>query len=74
MRKGSAEAKAWGEKMRKARMGNKSKTHKGDEDYTTKKGDKDHHVKGKNVKGTRPFTAPRKSKLSGGGRGQNLVH
>ena len=77
MRKGSAEAIAWGEKMRKARGGkknDKSKTHKGDKDYTTKKGDKDHHIKGKNVKGSRPFTAPRKSKLSGGGRGQSLVH
>ena len=62
MIKGSAAAKAWGEKMRKARMqggkkGDKSKTHKGDKDYTTKKGDKDHHIAGHNVKGSRrPFS------------------
>ncbi len=62
MRKGSAEAKAWGEKMRKARMhggkkGDKSKTHKGDKDYTTKRGDKDYHMGGHDVKGKRrPFS------------------
>ena len=53
MRKGSAEAKAWGEKMRKARggkKGDKSKTHKGDKDYTTKKGDKVYHQGGHMVK------------------------
>ena len=81
LKKGSAEAKAWGEKMRRARAakghrggkrGDKSKTHKGDEDYTTKKGDKDYHPKRRNVKakgGRRPYTL-----AHGGGRGQGLVH
>ncbi len=34
----------------KSTKGAKSKTHKGDKDYTTKKGDKDFHEDGKDVK------------------------
>jgi hypothetical protein len=32
------------------KKGDKSKTHKGDKDYTTKKGDKDFHEKGHDEK------------------------
>ena len=66
MRKGSAEAKAWGKKMAAARKGgskkgDKSKTHKGDKDYTTKRGDKDYHRGGHDVKGKKnPFTQRRR--------------
>tara|TARA_R110000744_G_scaffold159998_2_gene276192 strand:+ start:8395 stop:8628 length:234 start_codon:yes stop_codon:yes gene_type:complete len=33
-----------------SKKGTKSKTHKGDKNYTTKKGDKDHHQDGEDVK------------------------
>ena len=36
--------------MKGRKKGRKSKTHKGDKDFTTKKGDKDYHEGGKNVK------------------------
>lgn len=43
-------------KINGSKKGAKSKTHKGDMDYTTKKGDKDFHQKGKDVKkSTRPY-------------------
>ena len=43
--------------------GAKSKTHKGDKDYTTKKGDKDFHQGGKDVKKKRkPYTKSTKQK------------
>ena len=39
-----------------SKKGAKSKTHKGDKDYTTKKGNKDFHQKGKDIKKTkRPY-------------------
>ena len=44
MKKASAERKGGSKK------GDKSKTHKGDKDYTTKKGDKDFHEGGHDVK------------------------
>ena len=45
-----------GSKTSKTGKGAKSKTHKGDKDYTTKKGNKDYHQKGKDVKKTkRPY-------------------
>tara|TARA_A100001201_G_scaffold135211_2_gene123335 strand:- start:530 stop:826 length:297 start_codon:yes stop_codon:yes gene_type:complete len=48
------EAKA----MRGRKKGSKSKTRKGDMDFTTKKGDKDFHEKGKDVKKKRsPYQA-----------------
>ena len=38
------------------KKGDKSKTRKGDKDYTTKRGDKDFHEGGKDVKkGRRPY-------------------
>ena len=43
------EAKA----MKGKKKGSKSKTRKGNKDFTTKKGDKDFHEKGKDVKKTR---------------------
>ena len=53
--------------------GDKSKTHPGDMDYTTKRGDKDFHRKGHNVKGKdgrKPFKAPRHQDLGrGAGKG-----
>ena len=42
--------------------GAKSKTHKGDKDYTTKRGDKDFHRKGHNVHKKR---APYRKKKKG---------
>ncbi|MBA59921.1 MAG: hypothetical protein CMQ40_12225 [Gammaproteobacteria bacterium] len=52
-------AKARAAKKRKHRggkKGDKSKTHKGDLDYTTKRGDKDFHRKGHDVhKKRRPY-------------------
>ena len=36
--------------MKGVRKGSKSKSRKGDKDFTTKKGDKDFHRKGKDVK------------------------
>ena len=40
-----------------SKKGDKSKTHKGDLDYTTKRGDKDFHQKGHDVKKKRrPYT------------------
>lgn len=55
----SAEAKAAYNKAKGIKTGHKgapSKTHKGDMDFTTKRGDKDFHRKGKDVrKARRPF-------------------
>ena len=43
--------------MKGKTKGTKSKTHKGDKDFTTKKGDKDFHHGGKDVKEKRkPYT------------------
>ena len=39
--------------MKGRKKGTKSKTRKGDKDFTTKKGDKDFHEKGKDVKKAR---------------------
>ena len=59
LKKASAERK----KNRGSKKGDKSKTHKGDMDYTTKKGDKDFHEGGKDVKKKkRPYR--RKTKKS----------
>jgi len=39
------------------KKGSASKTHKGDKDFTTKKGNKDHHVGGHDIKtGSAPYT------------------
>lgn len=47
------------------RKGSKSKTHKGDLDFTTKKGDHDFHRKGHDIKlRKRPFTMHRKKAKS----------
>jgi len=46
------------------RKGSKSKTHKGDKDYTTKKGDKDFHEGGHDVKKKRkPYKKTNKKKM-----------
>jgi hypothetical protein len=59
LKRASAERK----KKRGSKKGDKSKTHKGDMDYTTKKGDKDFHEGGKDVKKKkRPYR--RKTKKS----------
>ncbi len=43
-------------KMTGEKKGDKSKTHKGDMDYTTKKGNSDYHRGGKDVKlSKRPY-------------------
>jgi len=48
----------------KGMKGSASKTHKGDKDYTTKRGDKDYHQAGKDVKkSTKPFTGKKKRKV-----------
>ncbi len=50
-------------KPKAGHKGAKSKTHKGDKDYTTKRGDKDFHRKGKDVKAKRkPYTKKGKGK------------
>ncbi len=47
--------------MKGKRKGTKSKTHKNDKDFTTKKGDKDFHREGKDVKEKRrPYTRRKK--------------
>ena len=49
----------------KSTKGRKSKTHKGDKDFTTKKGDKDHHRGGKDVKEKKkPYAKVEKTKPS----------
>ncbi len=54
-------------KAKAGHKGAKSKTHKGDKDYTTKRGDKDFHRKGKDVKAKRkPFA----KKAGGKGKGK----
>ena len=46
-----------------SKKGAKSKTRKGDKDYTTKKGDKDFHEDGKDVKkGKKPYKGNKKKK------------
>ena len=63
MKKASAERKASGAGGRGSKKGDKSKTHKGDKDYTTKKGDKDFHEKGHDVKKKRkPYKRKKKMK------------
>jgi hypothetical protein len=48
------------------RKGSKSKTHKGDLDFTTKKGDHDYHRKGHDIKlRKRPFTVHKKKGKKG---------
>lgn len=45
-----------GNAKRGSKKGDKSKTRKGDKDYTTKRGDKDFHEGGKDIKkGKRPY-------------------
>ena len=51
---------------RSFRKGSKSKTHKGDLDFTTKKGDHDYHRKGHDIKHRkRPFTVHKKKGKKG---------
>jgi hypothetical protein len=53
-----------------SKKGSKSKTRKGDLDYTTKRGDKDFHRKGHDIKGKRkPFTTHGDVGEGGAGRG-----
>jgi|TARA_R100000084_G_C4650229_1_gene149204 hypothetical protein len=57
-------------KKRSSKKGAKSKTHKGDLDYTTKKGDKDFHRKGHDQKESRrPFMPTNHGDMGEGGSG-----
>ena len=48
---------------RSSKKGAASKTHKGDKDYTSKRGDKDHHIGGHDVKKSKaPFAKKKKKK------------
>tara|TARA_B100000989_G_C19340542_1_gene384781 strand:- start:103 stop:327 length:225 start_codon:yes stop_codon:yes gene_type:complete len=50
-------------KHRSSKKGTASKTHPGDKNYTTKKGDKDYHEKHHDIKKKhRPFTKKHKKK------------
>ena len=63
-----------GRRRRTRRKGSPSKTHKGDEDYTTKRGSHDFHVGHHDVKPRKPFTKKkrggkrRKTRRKGGRR------
>ena len=48
--KGKKASKDESKGMKGKKKGSKSKTHKGDKDFTTKKGDKDFDEKGKRIK------------------------
>ena len=53
---GNAKKKNTKKMVRGEKKGDKSKTRKGDKDYTTKRGDKDFHQGGKDIKkSTRPY-------------------
>ncbi len=57
--------------VRGEKKGDKSKTHRGDKDYTTKRGNKDFHRGGHDVKRKRrPYTGRTKSSVSAEGAGQ----